>query len=152
MGSGITRVFKETRIVLLLAPLLIVTVMSSGCRSSAAQRPLPTPTTHTVTTPPGRAGVLAVIGSFNRAVLIRAMTAARGYLTPSLAAQTPPMELASLLGLQHIPRGAGYGRVRVRGTRASAVVTYRTASGAVHDSLRLVRRGGTWLISAIRPL
>lgn len=88
---------------------------------------------------------------FDRAVLLREMTSARGYLTPSLAAATPPVQLASLLGLQAIPRTAHYSIVRVTSRRAVSHVTYASASGVVRDIVTLTRANGTWRISAIQP-
>lgn len=130
--------------------LLTVAIGITGCRSSADQKVIPTPAPHVATTPPGRAGVISVLSSFDRAVVIRAMTSARSYLSPALAAQAPPMGLASLLGLQDIPRSARYSDVHVNGRRATANLTLRTRSQAVTDGVTLLRRGGTWRISAIR--
>lgn len=132
--------------------LLAVGVCATGCRSSAARRVIPTPTAHTVTMPPGRAGVTSVLTGFDRAILIRAMTSARSYLSPPLAAETPPMALASLLGLQDIPRGARYSSVTVKGRRASALVSFRTGSQTARDRISLTRTNGIWRISSIRQL
>jgi hypothetical protein len=87
---------------------------------------------------------------FNRAVLLRAMTSARGYLSASLAATTPPMQLTALLGTRSIPLAAHYSILHVTRSRAAVEVTYTFAKGSVRNSMTLVRTHGTWRISAIQ--
>lgn len=138
------------RIACTAGSLLAASLCASGCRSSAARSVIPTPTARTVTTPPGRAGVISVLTGFDRAILLRAMTSARGYLSPSLASQTPPMTLASVLGLQDIPRSASFSHVQVNGSRASALIAFRTGSKTARDQIGLTRTNGAWRIASIR--
>lgn len=126
----------------------------SGCRStvsSSIPNPTPRPTVAPVPTAlPGAAGVANLMDTFDRAVVIGAMTSARGYLTPALAAQSPPMVLPITLGLAKIPKTARYTIRSVNGQRAAVAVTYHLASGSAHDQLSLVRLRGMWRISRIR--
>jgi hypothetical protein len=131
--------------------LLLVALLLSACRSSASQAiPTPAPTVPPLKTPSGRQGVKEVMAMFDRAIVIRAMTSARGYLSPSLAATTPPMQLAALLGLRSIPRAARFSVSQVTARRATVDVVYTAASGSVHDVATLARAQGTWRISSIR--
>lgn len=87
---------------------------------------------------------------FDRAVVIGAMTSARGYLTPALATQSPPMELPVMLGVPNIPRSAYYTIDSVNSRHATVDVTYRLATSSVRDRLSIVRVRSLWRIAEIK--
>jgi hypothetical protein len=93
------------------------------------------------------------MGQFDEAVLLRAMTLTRSYLTPSFAAQTSSMALPTLLGLQgSIPTSAKYTVLSLGSRRAEVAVVYHLATGSARDRLILVYNGTLWRVSAIRHL
>lgn len=129
--------------------LLAATLCLSGCKSTAGSRPAPTVTALPVTPVPPRAGVEATMNTFDSAVLARAMTSARGYLTPALGAQTPPMQLAGVLGLQAVPTSARYTITRLSTRAATLRLTFTTGRGRSTSILHLTDTVHGWRISAI---
>jgi hypothetical protein len=140
---------------LIVSALVASTVLGGCASSSGATTPTATSAPATVPPPtsiPGRPGVEEIMGMFDQAVINRAMTSARGFLTPSLARTTPPMTLAADLGLRNVPVTATYTIVSSGRDRAVVDVTYGLAHGKVRDRLSLVRAADGWRIAAIRHL
>lgn len=133
-----------------VAWLALLLAALGGCRTSAGTSPAPTVTALPVAAVSPRQGVHRLMDTFDRAVLIRAMTSARGYLTPALAAQTPPMRLAAALGLRNIPRAAHYTVTHLGPQRATVEVQYQVSPTAARDRLTLVQKRGLWRIAVIQ--
>lgn len=137
-----------------LSAMLLLAVTLSGCHStvtSSIPNPTPRPTIAPLPTAlPGAPGVANLMHTFDRAIVIGAMTSARSYLTPALAAQSPPMELPVELGVPKIPKSARYTIRSVNNHRATVEATYHLASGSVRDQFSVVRLRSMWRIAAIK--